>query len=213
MQTKTAKPFAISRELIDRAYEHVKAKKGAAGVDGQSIAEFEKNREGNLYKIWNRMSSGSYMPPPVKEVEIPKKGTGSRKLGIPTIADRVAQTAVAMTLAPELEEVFHDDSYAYRGGRSTHDAVERCAERIRTKAWAVDLDIQNFFGSVDHDKLLAMVKNHTSETWVLLYVERWLKAPVQKRNGDLAPTERGTPQGSALSPVLANIFLHYVFDT
>ena len=213
MQTKTAKPFVISKKLFVEAFEQVKAKKGAAGVDGQSIEEFEKDLKDNLYKIWNRMSSGSYMPPPVREVEIPKKGGGSRKLGIPTIADRVAQTVVAMTLAPKLEDIFHEDSYAYRKGRSTHDAVAKCHERTRVAPWVVDLDIQNYFGSVNHEQLLEMVKNHTDEKWILLYVERWLKAPVLNQNGELVATAQGTPQGSALSPVLANIFLHYVFDT
>jgi RNA-directed DNA polymerase len=198
--------------MVNEAFERVKANAGAAGVDGESIAEFEENRKGNLYKLWNRMSSGSYFPPPVRAVEIPKKAGGVRTLGVPTVADRVAQTVVAMVLEPEVEPVFHPDSYGYRPGRSALDAVSRCRERCWRHDWVVDLDIRAFFDSIPHDLLLKAVAVHTDQRWVMLYVERWPNAPLQRADGTLIERDRGTPQGSAISPLLANIFLHYAFD-
>ncbi|WP_327289068.1 group II intron reverse transcriptase/maturase [Streptomyces sp. NBC_01198] len=205
------KPFAISKLLVWEAYERVKANKGAAGVDGCSIEDFEKDLRGNLYKIWNRMSSGTYFPPPVKAVEIPKPG-GTRILGVPTVADRIAQTVVALTLEPRTESIFHDDSYGYRPRRSALQAVERCRQRCWKKDWVLDLDVQKFFDSVDHALMVKAVEANTDQRWVVLYVKRWLVAPLQLPDGTLQERDRGTPQGSAVSPVLANLFMHYAFD-
>ena len=207
------KPFAISKRLVWEAWLRVKANKGAEGVDEESIQAFEANLKGNLYKLWNRMSSGSYMPPPVRAVEIPKKdGRGTRTLGVPTVADRVAQTVTRLYLEPEVEPIFHPDSYGYRPGRSALDAVGRCRQRCWRYDWAIDLDLRAFFDSLDHSLVLRAVAHHTDLRWILLYVERWLKAPLQLEDGTLKPRDRGSPQGSAISPLLANIFLHYALD-
>ena len=209
----TVKPFVISRWVVWEAYEKVRANQGAAGVDGESIAEFEGDLKGNLYKLWNRMSSGTYFPPPVRAVEIPKAGgRGVRVLGVPTVADRVAQTVVKLYLEPEVEPLFHPDSYGYRPGRSALDAVATCRERCWKRDWVIDLDIRAFFDSLDHELVLRAVSKHTDLRWVLLYVQRWLKAPLQREDGTLVTRDRGTPQGSAISPLLANLFLHYAFD-
>jgi RNA-directed DNA polymerase len=210
------KPFQIPKQLVWEAYQQVKANKGAAGVDGCSIEDFGKDLRNNLYKIWNRMSSGTYFPPPVRAVEIPKPhGGGTRMLGIPTVADRVAQTVAALALEPRTESIFHDDSYGYRPGRSPLMAVAKCRERCWKKDWAIDLDIRKFFDSVDHDLMVKAVEANTTceQRWVVLYVKRWLKAPVLMPDGRLAERDRGTPQGSAVSPVLANLFMHYAFDS
>jgi len=196
------------------AYESVKANKGAAGVDGQSIEDFEKDLKNNLYRIWNRMSSGTYFPPPVRAVEIPKPhGGGTRMLGIPTVADRIAQTVVAKQLEPRTESIFHDDSYGYRPGRSAPMAVGKCRERCWKKSWVLDLDVQKFFDSVDHERMVKAVAANTDQKWVVLYVKRWLTAPIHLPDGTVVERDRGTPQGSAVSPVLANLYLHYAFDT
>lgn len=208
------KPFIISKQMVMDAFESVRANKGAAGVDDESIAEFEADLKPNLYKLWNRMSSGSYFPQPVRAVEIPKKdGKGSRILGIPTVADRIAQTVVKMLLEPKVEPVFHDESYGYRPGRSAHDALEACRRRCWKTDWVIDLDIKSFFDTVDHELVLNAVARHTEQKWILLYVQRWLKAPIQHADGTLEQRDRGTPQGSAISPLLANLFMHYAFDT
>lgn len=207
------KPFVISKRLVWEAYQRVKANKGAAGVDEQSIEEFEGDLKGNLYKLWNRLSSGSYMPPPVRAVEIPKAGgRGVRVLGVPTVADRIAQTVARLVVEPVVEPMFHRDSYGYRPGRSALDAVAACRERCWRTDWVIDLDIRAFFDSLDHELVLRAVAHHTNERWVLLYVERWLKAPLQREDGSLVARDRGSPQGSAISPVLANLFMHYAFD-
>jgi RNA-directed DNA polymerase len=207
------KPFDIPKQLVWEAYESVKANKGAPGIDEQSISDFEVNRKANLYKLWNRLSSGSYLPPPVKAVEIPKRdGKGTRRLGIPTVADRIAQTVVKMALEPEVEPIFAPDSYGYRPGRSAHDALEVCRKRCWKADWVVDLDIRAFFDTVPHHLIMAAVSRHTNERWIVLYVERWLKAPLQGQDGSLVARERGTPQGSAISPLLANLFMHYALD-
>ena len=212
-QLTAEKPFEISKQIVVEAWEKVKANQGAAGVDEQSIAEFEQDLKGNLYRIWNRMSSGSYFPPPVRAVEIPKAGgVGIRVLGVPTVSDRVAQTVVRLYLEPEVEPLFHPDSYGYRPGRSALDAVGMCRERCWSSDWVIDLDIRAFFDSLDHDLVLRVVANHTNLPWVLLYVRRWLQAPLQHSDGTLEARDRGTPQGSAISPLLANLFLHYAFD-
>jgi RNA-directed DNA polymerase len=206
------KPFEIPKQMVWEAYQRVKANKGAAGVDGQSVDQFGQDLSNNLYRLWNRMSSGSYFPPPVKAVEIPKASGGVRILGIPTVADRIAQTVVAMFLERLVEPVFHRDSYGYRPGRSALDAVARCRERCWRDDWVIDLDVRAFFDSVDHSLMLKAVARHTDAKWVLLYVARWLKAPMRQPDGTLAARDRGTPQGSAVSPVLANLYLHYAFD-
>lgn len=208
-----AKSFVISKKVVLEAWESVKANQGAAGVDGVSIKDFERDLAGNLYKVWNRLSSGSYVPPAVLAVDIPKQhGQGVRTLGVPTVADRVAQTVVRSYLEPGVEPFFHPDSYGYRPGRSALDAVGACRERCWKYGWVIDLDYQSFFDSLDHELMLKAVAAHTNERWVLLYVERWLKAPIQEGDGTMLARDRGTPQGSAISPVLANIFLHYAFD-
>ena len=209
----SGKSFDISKWEVWEAYRKVKANKGAAGVDGCSVEDFEKDLKGNLYKIWNRMSSGTYFPPAVKAVEIPKAhGAGTRILGVPTVADRVAQTVVAARLEKHVEPKFHDDSYGYRPGRSALDAAGKCRERCWRHDWVIDLDIQKFFDSVPWDLIVKAVEVNTDERWVILYVKRWLQAPMQMPDGTIAERDRGTPQGSAVSPVLANLFLHYAFD-
>jgi RNA-directed DNA polymerase len=190
------KPFVISKWVVKDAYEKVKANAGAAGVDGESIAAFERDLKGNLYKVWNRMSSGTYFPPPVRAVEIPKKAGGIRVLGVPTVSDRVAQTVVRMYLEPNVEPLFHPDSYGYRPGRSALDAVGTCRKRCWKYNWAIDLDLRAFFDSIDHDLLLKAVSKHTDLRWVVLYVQRWLEAPLQRADGTLVARDRGTPQGS-----------------
>jgi RNA-directed DNA polymerase len=207
------KPFQIDKIVVWEAFQRVKANKGAAGVDEQSIAEFEQDRDKNLYRIWNRLSSGSYFPPPVKAVEIPKAGgKGVRVLGIPTVADRVAQTVVRMYLEPKVEPIFHPDSYGYRPGKSALDAVGTCRKRCWRADWVIDLDIRAFFDTVPWHLVLKAVSHHTDQKWILLYVQRWLQAPLQRQDGTLVARDRGTPQGSAISPLLANLFMHYAFD-
>ena len=207
-----AKPFCISKKEVWEAYKRVKANKGAAGVDDQSIEDFEKRLKKNLYKIWNRMSSGSYFPPPVRTVKIPKKNGGERKLGIPTVADRIAQQVVKARLEPEVEPLFHADSYGYRPGKSALDAVGQARKRCWRYDWVLDLDIKGFFDNLDQSLLLRAVKKHAKERWIVLYIERWLKAPVQEEGGQLIPRDKGTPQGGVISPLLANLFLHYALD-
>lgn len=215
MSDSDGKPFVIPKQRVWEAYRRVAANKGAAGVDGQSIEDFEKNLRNNLYRIWNRMSSGTYFPPPVLRVDIPKADGGTRTLGLPTVADRVAQTVVALTLEPRTESIFVDDSYGYRPRKSALDAVAACRQRCWKKGWAIDLDLQKFFDSVPWELMIKAVRaNITQEQrWVLLYVRRWLAAPMQTRDGVVIERDRGTPQGSAVSPVLANLFMHYAFDT
>mgnify|MGYP001565008091 FL=1 len=207
-----AKPFSISKWDVWQAYKRVKANRGAAGVDRQSLAEFEEDRENNLYKIWNRMSSGSYFPSPVRVVEIPKASGGKRPLGIPTVADRIAQTVARMYLEPLVEGIFHENSYGYRPGRSALDAVSMARKRCWRKDWVVDLDIKGFFDNLDHALILRAVRHHTDCSWLLLYVERWLKAPAERADGTREDREKGTPQGGVISPLLANLFMHYAFD-
>lgn len=208
------KSFVISKRLVWEAYRRVRANKGAPGVDKQSLAEFEKDLKNNLYKIWNRLSSGTYFPPPVRAVQIPKPHGGVRVLGVPTVGDRIAQTVVAMTLEPQTERIFHPDSYGYRPGRSQHQGLAVCRERCWKKPWVLDLDIKAFFDSLDHDLIVKAVEPNITadQRWVLLYVKRWLKAPLQHPDGTVQERDRGTPQGSAVSPVLANLVLHYAFD-
>jgi group II intron reverse transcriptase/maturase len=207
------KSFDISKVEVWEAYRQVRANQGAPGVDGVSLAAFESDLKNELYRIWNRMSAGSYFPPPVKAVQIAKShGTGTRTLGVPTVADRVAQTVVANRLQAKVEPIFHADSYGYRPGRSALDAVAVCQQRCFKYDWVIDLDVQAFFDSVDWELMLKAVAAHCTEPWVLLYVTRWLAAPLALPDGSVQARVRGTPQGSAVSPVLANLFLHYAFD-
>src|ERR1022692_2799451 len=226
-----AKPFYISKWEVWEAYKRVRANQGAAGVDEQSIADFERNLQGNLYKIWNRMSSGSfggyhylranasndgnhqsYFPPPVRTVKIPKANGGERQLGIPTVSDWIAQMVVKSRLEPGIDPLFHPDSYGYRPGKSGLDAVGQARQRCWRYDWILDLDIKGFFDNIPQDLLLRAVKKHAKEKWMVLYIERWLKAPVQEEDGQLVPWGKGTPQGGVISPLLANLFLHYAFD-
>lgn len=209
----SGKSFDISKWEVWEAWEKVRANKGAPGVDGCSVEDFEKDLKNQLYRVWNRMSSGSYFPPPVRVVEIPKPhGGGTRILGVPTVADRVAQTVVARRLEAKVEPIFHQDSYGYRSGRSALDAVEVCRRRCWKSDWVIDLDIRQFFDSVPHDLVVKAVEANADLPWVVLYVKRWLHAPMQNPDGTVLERDRGTPQGSSVSPVLANLFLHYAFD-
>lgn len=206
------KSFTISKQLIYDAWLSVKSNQGAAGIDGQTIQAFEVDLKNNLYKIWNRMSSGSYMPAPVKLVEIPKSGGGKRPLGIPTVSDRVAQMAVVKILEPKLDPVFHTDSYGYRPGKSALDAVGAARKRCWQYDWVLDIDIKAFFDSIDHDLLNKAIERHTDCKWVKMYIQRWLQVPYKTSDGKLIAREKGVPQGSVIGPLLANLFLHYGFD-
>jgi len=207
-----AKQFTISKWVVKHAYELVKANKGSAGVDNQSIEDFEKDLKGNLYKIWNRLSSGTYFPPPVKAVSIPKKSGGERILGIPTVSDRIAQMVVRLEFEPDVERIFLPDSYGYRPNKSALDAIGITRKRCWHYNWVLEFDIKGLFDNIRHDLLLKAVYKHTQLAWVKLYIERWLVAPMQMKDGELKARPMGTPQGGVISPVLANLFLHYVFD-
>lgn len=209
---KKAKPFVISKHAVLEAWKTVKANKGSEGVDAETIADFEGDLKNNLYKIWNRMSSGSYFPPPVKTVAIPKKTGGERMLGIPTVADRVAQMVVKLNIEPRVEPYFHKDSYGYRPNKSAIQAIEVTRERCWKYDWLLEFDIKGLFDNIGHDLLMKAVRHHTECNWDLLYIERWLKAPFQREDGSLTERFKGTPQGGVISPLLANLFLHYVFD-
>jgi group II intron reverse transcriptase/maturase len=206
------KPFSISKWAVYNAYESVKANKGTYGVDEQSIEEFEANLKDNLYKLWNRMSSGTYFPKPVRAVAIPKKSGGTRILGIPTVEERIAQTVTKMYFEPCVEPLFYEDSYGYRSGKSAKQALEVTRVRCWRKDWVLEFDIKGLFDNINHDYLMTLVKKHAKENWVVLYIERWLKAPFQMDDGTVVERTSGTPQGGVISPVLANLFLHYVFD-
>lgn len=208
----SAKPFDISKQEVWDAWVKVRGNKGSSGVDGVSIEAFEKDLKNNLYKVWNRMASGTYFPPDVKAVPIPKSGGGTRTLAVPTVADRVAQTVVAGHLLERVEQIFHSDSFGYRPGKSALDAVASCRERCWRFDWVVEFDIRKFFGTVPWDKVVAAVEAHTDARWVVLYVKRWLAAGLRLPDGSTTERVEGTPQGSAVSPVLANLFLHYAFD-
>ena len=212
-RAEQAKSFNISKWEVWEAYQRVKANKGAAGVDSESVEEFEQDLKNNLYKIWNRMSSGTYFPPPVRAVGIPKKDGGERRLGIPTVADRVAQTVVKGYLEPLVEPEFHGDSYGYRPGKSAHHAIAAARQRCWHYDWVIDMDIRGLFDNLDHSLIMRAVGKYTQCRWILLYVKRWLEAPVQQEDGTLVAREKGTPQGGVASPLLANIFLHLAFDS
>ncbi|MCL5123950.1 MAG: group II intron reverse transcriptase/maturase [Deltaproteobacteria bacterium] len=206
------KPYEISKYVVLEAFQRVKANKGAAGIDDESLEAFEANLKNNLYKIWNRMSSGSYFPPPVKAVEIPKKSGGKRVLGVPTVADRVAQMVVKIYFEPKVEPHFHPDSYGYRPGKSAPDALAVTRQRCWRYDWVLEFDIKGLFDNIDHELLMKAVRKHTDNPWVILYIQRWLKAPFQMPDGTIKERTKGTPQGGVVSPVLANLFLHYAFD-
>jgi RNA-directed DNA polymerase len=208
----TVKQFSISKQLVMDAFLLIKANAGSAGVDDQSIRSFEANLKDNLYKLWNRMSSGTYFPPAVKAVAIPKKNGGELILGIPTVSDRVAQMVVKLTFEPTLDAVFLPDSYGYRYNKSALDAIEVTRKRCWQYDWVLEWDIKGLFDNISHELLMKAVKQHTGCKWVLLYIERWLKAPMQLADGTLVERTNGTPQGGVVSPCLANLFLHYAFD-
>lgn len=203
----------VTKLMVYEAYKKVKANRGGAGVDSMSIKEFEENLGKNLYKIWNRLASGSYFPPAVREVEIPKKDGKMRKLGIPTVGDRIAQTVVKDYLEPGIDKIFHQNSYGYRPGRSAHHALARVRQNCQEFSWVIDMDIRGFFDNIDHKLLMLAIEKHTQEKWVKMYIQRWLEMPIEKANRELKYKEgKGTPQGGVISPLLANLFLHYAFD-
>lgn len=208
-----AKPYEIPKQTVWEAWKKVKANRGAAGIDEESLETFESDLKGNLYKLWNRMASGSYFPPAVKVVEIPKKNGGTRRLGVPTVSDRIAQTLVQMYLEPQLEPIFHEDSYGYRPGKSALQAVGQTRKRCWRYDWVLEYDIRGAFDNIDHELLLRALRKHTDCKWVLLYIERWLTAPFQFEDGKQEQRAKGTPQGGVVSPLLMNLFLHYVFDS
>lgn len=207
-ETKT---HPITKRMVLDAYKHVRDNRGSAGVDGQSINNYAENLSKNMYKLWNRMTSGSYMPSLVKEVLIPKKSGGYRGLGIPTVEDRIAQQVVKSYLEPKIDATFHSSSFGYRRGRSAHDALAQAHRWCKHLSWVIDMDIKGFFDNIDHDLMMKAVRHYTTEKWVLLYIERWLKAGVLKESG-IVSREKGTPQGGVISPLLSNIFLHFAFD-
>jgi len=207
-----ARSFKLSKFVVWDAYLAVKANKGSAGIDGQTMEDFESDLKNNLYKIWNRLSSGSYFPPPVRRVEIPKSNGKLRPLGIPTISDRIAQMVIKKRLEPVVEPYFHDDSYGYRPGKSALDAIAQARRRCWRDDWVLDMDIRGFFDALDHKLVMIAVSRFTQCKWTMLYIERWLKADVIMPNGERMQRMQGTPQGGVISPLIANIFLHLGFD-
>lgn len=212
MNEEKTKSFAVSKQMVYDSYLKVCDKKGGAGIDKETIKMFNENLSDNLYKIWNRMSSGSYFPPAVRTVLIPKKQGGTRPLGIPTVSDRIAQGVLKDYLEPILEPLFHVNSFGYRPGRSAHDALEQCRQNCIQYSWVVDLDIKGFFDNISHEWMMKMLSHHTQEKWVLLYAERWLKAGIEQADGTIAARQKGTPQGGVVSPLFANLYLHHAFD-
>jgi group II intron reverse transcriptase/maturase len=208
----TSKPYDIPKSVVVEAWKQVRANKGSAGIDDESIKDFEKDWKNNLYKIWNRMSSGSYFPPSVKSVETPKKAGGTRRLGIPTVGDRVAQAVVKICLEPRLEEIFHADSYGYRPEKSALDAIAQTRQRCWKYDYVVEFDIKGLFDNIDHKLLMKAVDKHVSESWIKLYINRWLMASFEDQSGNKIERNSGTPQGGVISPLLANLFMHYAFD-
>lgn len=207
-----AKSFNITKDLVYQAYKEVKANKGSAGVDKVTIEQFDKNLSRNLYKIWNRMASGTYFPPAVKAVEIPKKNGGIRVLGVPTVEDRIAQMVVKLRFEEKVDKYFLSDSYGYRPGKSAHDAIEITRKRCWQNDWVLEFDIKGLFDNINHELLMKAVRKHTDSKWELLYIERWIKAPLEIPDGKKISRNAGVPQGGVISPVLSNLFLHYVFD-
>jgi group II intron reverse transcriptase/maturase len=209
----SAKPFEISKRRVLEAYWHVRAHQGAAGIDDESIAMFEADLSRNLYRLWNRMASGSYFPPPVKQVEIAKKsGNGKRVLGIPTVADRIGQQVVKARIEGEFEELFHPDSYGYRRNKSAAEAVAVTRERCWKYDWCVEFDIRRAFDELDWNLMRKVIGKHVKDPWALLYIERWLTAPAVTPDGQTVQRSKGVPQGSVVGPVLMNAYMHYAFD-
>lgn len=209
---KVAKQYCISKNVVMDSWRKVKSNSGSAGIDGKSVEDFEKDLKNNLYKVWNRMSSGTYFPPPVLTVSIPKKSGGVRKLGIPTVSDRVAQMVAKIYFEPKVEPSFHEDSYGYRPGKSALDAVAVTRQRCWKYDWVLEFDVRGMFDNIDHELLMKAVRKHTNCKWTLLYIDRWLKSASQDKDGNITPRTCGVPQGGVISPVLANLFMHYVFD-
>jgi len=212
LEKKTTKSLPVTKRMVYESYLKVMENRGGAGIDRESIEKFNENRTNNLFKIWNRMASGSYFPPPVRTVFIPKKQGGVRPLGIPTVSDRIAQGVVKDYLEPMMESIFHPSSFGYRPGRNCHDALAQCHKNCITHGWVVDVDIKGFFDNINHEMLMQLLKHHTQEKFVLLYVERWLKAGVEQADKSIAGRVKGTPQGGVISPLLANLYLHHAFD-
>jgi RNA-directed DNA polymerase len=212
MSEEKTKSLAVSKAMVYNSYLKVCSKNGSAGIDGESIEKFNENLSSNLYKVWNRMSSGSYFPPAVRTVLIPKKQGGKRPLGIPTVSDRIAQGVVKDYLEPLLEPLFHSSSFGYRPGRSAHDALAQCHRHCIQYPWVIDVDIRGFFDNISHEWMMKMLAHHKPEKWVLLYTERWLKAGIEQADGSVVKREKGTPQGGVVSPLLANLYLHHGFD-
>jgi RNA-directed DNA polymerase len=212
MMKEMTKSLPISKRMVYNSYLKVTAKDGSAGIDKQSVEAFNENMSANLYKIWNRMTSGSYFPPPVRTVFIPKKQGGTRALGIPTVSDRIAQGVVKDYIEPSVEQIFHPSSFGYRPGRSAHDAIKQCQDNCIKYAWVIDVDIKGFFDNINHDLMLELLQQYTQEKWVLMYAERWLKAGVEQEDGSIEARTKGTPQGGVISPLFANIYLHHALD-
>jgi RNA-directed DNA polymerase len=206
------KGIPITKQMVYEAYKKVHRNKGAAGIDEESLEDFDLGKAKNLYKIWNRMSSGSYFPMGVREVSIPKADGKKRKLGIPTVSDRIAQEVVRTYIEPRLEKEFSANSYGYRPLRNTHQAVAKVKENVLKYPWVIDMDIKGFFDNMSHEKVILALEKHISEKWVIKYVKRWLTAPMINKEGKETPRSVGTPQGGVISPLLANLFLHYAFD-
>ena len=213
MTKEITKSFPVSKRMVYNSYLKVCEKDGGAGIDKETIEQFNENLSKNLYKVWNRMASGSYFPPPVHTVFIPKKQGGLRPLGVPTVSDRIAQGVVKDHLEPQMEAIFHNSSFGYRPGRSAHDALAQCRTNCIKYSWVIDLDIKGFFDNISHELMMKLLRQHTQESWVLLYVDRWLKAGVEQEDGSIIARTKGTPQGGVISPLLANLYLHHAFDT
>jgi RNA-directed DNA polymerase len=213
LKNTTSKPFLIGKRQVYEAYKAVKSNNGAAGVDGQTFEQFDANLKRNLYKIWNRMSSGSYFPPPVRAVSIPKKsGDGERILGVPTVSDRIAQMVVKQLIEPDIDPIFLPDSYGYRPRKSALDAVGVARKRCWKYDWVLEFDVKGLFDNIDHELLLRAVRKNVKRPWALLYIERWLTVPMELEDGTRIERSRGTPQGGVVSPILSNLFMHYTFD-
>jgi group II intron reverse transcriptase/maturase len=213
MDVHVKKTVPIEYYDVAKAYQKVRKGGKAVGIDQQSWADFDKEPERNLYVIWNRLASGSYHPQPVREVEIPKKDGSKRKLGIPTLRDRIAQQVVKDYMEKRIDKLFHENSYGYRPLKSAHQAIEQVRQNTFGFDWVLDMDISKFFDEVDHDLTLKAVSHVMEEKWVLMYVERWLKMPVQKQDGTVETKQgKGTPQGGVISPLLANLYLHFAMD-
>jgi len=206
------KSIPITKEMVWASYKKVKSNGGSAGIDHQSLTDFDQVRSKELYKIWNRLASGSYFSPVIKRVTIPKAGGKTRPLGIPTVSDRIAQQVVKTYLEPRLESVFVENSYGYRPNKSAHSAIQKVQEHVRKYSWVIDLDIAEFFENVNHGLLMKALERHVSEPWVLMYIKRWLEAPVQLEDGTIKLPNVGTPQGGVISPLLSNLYMHYCVD-